>query len=345
MSERPGYLLPIRCGAGGPAADLTGYLRAVARRCEVVVVDGSDRPVFERNHAAWSGLARHVPPDPELACRNGKAHGVLTGMRLITAGRVVIADDDVRYDARTLRAVLAALDGADLVVPQNYFDPLPWHAAWDSARSLINRGLGTDYPGTLAVRRDAFWRAGGYDGNVLFENLELVRTLRAAGSRVLSAPGILVRRRPPSAGQFARQRVRQAYDSLAQPARLAAELALLPAAVTAVRGRRVGLVGAAAVAGGLVAEAGRRRAGGAAVFPTWLPLFAPAWLAERGVCSWLALACRLRGGVRYAGTRLRIAASSEPALRRRVPVRAALAAAERAEADPGVRTVAERLEA
>jgi hypothetical protein len=74
------------------------------------------------------------------------------------------------------------------VVPQNYFDPLPWHAAWDSARILLNRGLGMDYPGTLAVRRAAFLSAGCYDGDVLFENLELMRTLRSDGARLGSRP-------------------------------------------------------------------------------------------------------------------------------------------------------------
>jgi len=40
-----------------------------------------------------------------------------------------------------------------------------------------------DYPGTMAVRRTAFLRSGCYNGDVLFENLELMRTLRAGGAR------------------------------------------------------------------------------------------------------------------------------------------------------------------
>ncbi|MEN3362683.1 MAG: hypothetical protein V7637_6665 [Mycobacteriales bacterium] len=341
MTDRPGYLLPIRCADGEPIAELTGYLRTVAGCCDVIVVDGSAPPVFQRNHAAWRGFARHLPPDPRLAYGNGKVNGVLTGMRVTAAARVVIADDDVRYDRRSLAAVLALLDRADLVIPQNYFDPLPWHAAWDSARSLINRSLGGDYPGTLAVRRAAFHGAGCYDGDVLFENLELVRTMRAAGARVVAAPHILVPRRPPRPRHFARQRVRQAYDSLAQPGRLAVELALLPGVLTAGR-RRPAAVAAVAGVGVLLAEAGRRRAGGSAVFPGWLSLLAPAWLAERSVCSWLALACRARGGVRYAGGRLRRAATSTAVLRRRAR-RLGLTAAGRAEPRPYVAAVAEGL--
>ncbi len=110
---------------------------------------------------------------------------------------------------------------ADLVRPQNVFDPLPWHARWDTARMLLNRAFGSDHPGTLGVRRSFLASIGGYDGDVLFENLELVRTVLAAGGRVVDAPGMYVRRRPPTPARFLEQRPRQAYDDLAQPARLA----------------------------------------------------------------------------------------------------------------------------
>ncbi len=237
-------------------------------------------------------------------------------MRAAGAERVIIADDDVRYDEDSLARVLALLDDADLVIPQNYFRPLPWHAAWDSARTLINRSVGMDYPGTLAVRRGAFFAAGCYDGDVIFENLELIRTMWAAGARVRQAPEVYVRRLPPSARRFAGQRVRQAYDSLAQPPRLAAELALLPAIALAAAGRRYAVLGTAAAAAVGLAEIGRRRHGGKAVFSPVIPLLAPAWVAERSVCGWLALGSRLRGGVRYCGQRLPRAATPAVVLRR-----------------------------
>jgi hypothetical protein len=187
-----------------------------------------------------------------------------------------------------------------------------------------------DYPGTLAVRRAAFLSAGCYDGNVLFENLELMRTLRAAGARLAPAPDVFVRRLPPDFRHFAGQRVRQAYDSLAQPPRLAAELALLPAAAFATVTRRYWLLAGATGTAAALAEVGRRRHDGAAVFPWYLPLLAPVWLAERSVCSWLALGCRLRGGVRYRGQRLPRAATSVRVLRCRP---AALRAARGTESD------------
>ena len=105
----------------------------------------------------------------------------------------------------------AALECADVVRPQNYFEPLPWHAWIDTGRTLLNRISGGDWPGTLGVRWPILSMAGGYDGNVLFENLELVRTVKAAGGLEHSAAGIYVRRLPPSAHHFWSQRVRQAY--------------------------------------------------------------------------------------------------------------------------------------
>jgi hypothetical protein len=325
---RPTYLLPLRWEAGRNADELTAYLRRIAETCEVVVVDGSPDPVFRSHHHSWRQSSCHICPDSSLTCRNGKVNAVMTGMRMASGDRVVIADDDVRYDDQQLANVLMLLGSADIVIPQNYFSPLPWHAAWDSARSLINRAFGMDYPGTVAVRRSAFMELGCYDGDVLFENLELIRTLVAGGAQLASAPQIFVRRLPPDFHQFARQRIRQAYDSLAQPLRLAAELTLLPAGVIAAVNRRYTVLGAAAAAAVVLAELGRRRHGGTAAFSWVVPLLAPAWIAERSVCSWLAVACRLRGGITYAGHRISRAATPAKVLRRRARLLSAAGSAE-----------------
>jgi hypothetical protein len=172
---------------------------------------------------------------------------------------------------------------------------------------------------------------GGYDGDVMFENLEMSRTLRVAGGRELLAPSIFVRRRPPSAAHFRGQRVRQAYDDFAQPARLLVEATLLPLlldlARRAYRGRTrqaaAGLVGllTASVA---LAERGRRAHGAAANFPASSALWAPAWILERAVCVWMAIGYRVTGGVPYGGQRLPYAAHSLRWLRRHADRRAAL---------------------
>jgi hypothetical protein len=316
MTESLSYVLPLRWhDDDGRLGELTRYLDWLSSRCEVIVVDGSPDPLFERHAAAWAGRVVHCRPDPDLRFLNGKVNGVITGVRRTTSDTVVLADDDVRYDADSLEAVAAALDESDLVIPQNVFSGWPWHARWDNARSLLNRAFGNDYPGTLGVRRSAF--GDGYDGDVLFENLELIRTVAASGGRIRSLPGLFVRRLPPSASGFRSQRVRQAYDSLAQPARLAVELAVLP--VTGAVAWRFGWIGLAATAGLtiVVAEVGRRRHGGRTVYPVTAALWAPLWVAERGVCSWLAFWQRtVRGGVGYAGNRITVAAHSRRHLTR-----------------------------
>jgi cellulose synthase/poly-beta-1,6-N-acetylglucosamine synthase-like glycosyltransferase len=314
------YLLPIKAAAA-PDDELVAYVRAVAQWCDVVVVDGSAPAVFAAAARAWGAVVTHVPPDADLAGANGKVNGVLTGLRRARHEAVVIADDDVRYDRAALERVVALLGerGAAAVRPQNYFAPLPWHARWDTARTLLNRAGGGDFPGTLAVRRSVVAKAGGYDPDVLFENLELLRTVEAMGGRVVSAADLYVARRPPTAHHFFRQRVRQAYDELARPHRMAMQLVLVPSVLIAVvTGRRRWLLGAAALAVG-TAEAGRRRAGGRAVFPATSAWWAPAWLLERGVCAWWALGARARGGARYSGGRLRRAATSPRRLRTALP--------------------------
>jgi hypothetical protein len=313
------YLIPVRWQGGGQRAGMTEYLAELAALGpEVIVVDGSPPAVFAANVDAWrSHVAAHVVPDPAEACLNGKVAGVRTAAKLATRERLVIADDDVRYDRDSLRRLLDLLEEFDLVRPQNFFDPLPWHARWDSARTLLNRSFGADFPGTLGVRRSRFVAMGGYDGDVLFENLELIRTVRADGGRTHSPLDLYVRRLPPSSAHFRGQRVRQAYDDFALPARMAFELALIPALSLALRRHRGDVVLAAAASSVLVAERGRRRAGGERFFPPSVSLLAPVWLAERGSCAWLAVLHRWRrGGVRYAGSTIRVAANSEAALRR-----------------------------
>jgi hypothetical protein len=315
------YVMPLRRGtAAEDAEEFWAYLRLLSTRVrEVILVDGSPSEVFE-THAAKlrRSSVRHVPVDAGLVSPMGKVGGVLTGLRLAGHERVVIADDDVRYTPDALARVVALLEGYHVVRPQNYFDPLPWHARYDTARTLLNRLCGGDWPGTLGVRRSALRATDGYDGGAMFENLELVRTVRAAGGTEAVPLDLFVTRRPPSTRQFFSQRVRQAYDELARPLRFGLFLALLPLAATlAARGCWAALR-IALIASMVLAEAGRRRSGGTAVFPATASLLAPAWLAERAACTWLALGARIfLGGIPYGDSALRLAANSGKELRRR----------------------------
>lgn len=301
------YVLPI-AAQFSQAGKLSGYLQRLSRMVnEVIVVDGSPNETFEAHARAWSAHVRHLRPGMQTT--NGKVAGVMTGVRAARHECVIIADDDVRYRRAELLRMLGLLQRHEVVRPQNFFHPLPWHARWDTARSLLNRLGDGDWPGTLGVRRSMLLEAGGYSGEVLFENLELVRTMRAAGGREAAPLDLFVVRRPPSATHFFSQRLRQAYDEWARPVRFAAQLALLPAGMLVVR-HRPGLLLAAAACGIAAAEIGRRKGKGRTVFPSSSALWAPAWLAERSVTSWMALSTRLLfGGARYRATRLKNAAT------------------------------------
>jgi hypothetical protein len=315
------YILPIKSATPNTSAELRAYIAWIAARAEVIVVDGSSEEIFAAHEREWGAGVRHVAPAPDLVSPMGKVGGVLTGLRLASHEAVIIADDDVRYDDESLAQVVAALAAADVVRPQNYFQPLPWHARWDSGRMLLNRLTGGDWPGTLGVRRSRLRATNGYDGSVMFENLELVRTVLASGGRERVLYGAYVLRRPSTTRHFWSQRVRQAYDEIARPARFVAQLAVLPIVlVLAITGHWLGIaVGAATIV--VAAEIGRRREGATRAFPASTPLFAPLWLVERAVCSWLALGARIfLGGVPYRGTILHSAATPMRVLKQRYEV-------------------------
>ena len=300
------YILPLRSRNAAGVEELAGYLQSL-QGVDVIVVDGSAPEIFAIVHRAVGRFATHVAPT--VAGTNGKARGVLTGLALAANEKIVVADEDVRYDTDSLQRVLLMLDDADVVRPQNYFLPAPWHAVLDSARALMNRAFDGDWPGTLAFRKAALPK--GYNPNVLFENFELVRTIRARGRTEVIASDCFVARRPPSVEHFVSQRVRQAYDEFARPARLVAALAVLPAVVAgwALAGFMVP-IGLALLAIACAAI-GWLRAGAYRYFSLLAVFAAPFWMIERAVCAWLALYERCAfGGVRYGDSILRAAASS-----------------------------------
>lgn len=308
------YILPLRAAGPYGLDELAGYLNGLPVD-QIVVADSSSPPLFARLGALLHARIEHVATDPRIRGLNGKVRNVLTGLALARHERVVVADDDVRYDGASLRRVLDSLSDADVVRPQNYFEPLPWHALLDTGRILLNRALDGDWPGTLAFRRSML--PHGYNADVLFENLELVRTIRARGGREVVARDVYVRRLPPTTGHFFSQRVRQAYDEFARPLRLAIALAILPAIAISAATRTWIVPAAFGSAALALAAIGWLRDGGRRRFPALAILAAPLWVLERAACAWLAVYQRARyGGVRYAGGVVRDAASARKELRR-----------------------------
>jgi hypothetical protein len=306
VSARCTYLLPIRRTRAGGAeiAAFSRYFESLAAAgCEVLVVDGSPPGVFAAHHEAWATRARHVGVDPQYPYLNGKVNGIHTGVAVATCERIILADDDIRYTAENVGEMCRLLDDFDLVRPQNYLSPLPWWARMEAARMLVNRGVlrNADYPGTCGIRRSAMLRVGHYDGDVLFDNEEIVRHFIVNGATVCHANDFFVLKRPPTLRKWREQRPRQAYEDFGMRAKTAAFMAVVPlAAATAAFGGVGALLGYIAAISGvslLLAERGRRRGTARRHVPWHVPLHAPLWVLERSLSVYWAIYWRIaRGG-------------------------------------------------
>ena len=173
---------------------------------------------------------------------------------------------------------------------------------------LINRGVlrTGDYPGTCAFRRSTCLRIGHYDGDVLFDNEEIVRHFVLKGADVCFALDLFVLKRPPAFRKWLEQRPRQAYEDFAMRAKTTFFLSVLPVtiAVAIISSARTavaffGFISASAV---LLARRGLWRDKAYRVFPAFVVLYAPLWLVERALSVYWSLYWRMaRGGYPFGG--------------------------------------------
>jgi len=304
------YLLPIRRVKTSRAelADFAGYFqRLAAAGCEVVVIDGSPPEVFEELDRAWSGLCRHETVDRSHGFLNDKVNGILTGLALPGCEAVILADDDIRYTGPDVARMCALLEWNEMVRPQNYLTPLPWWGRLEAARMLINRAVlkTGDYPGTCGFRRTAFTRVGPYDGDVLFDNEELIRHFASAGGVVAYARDFFIRKNAPAFAKWCEQRPRQAYEDFELRVKTAFFATLLPVLflLRLFAGRKAARIATASAVIGSVALATRGRTEGAArFFPASVCLAAPLWVLERCLSTYWAFWWKLRhGGYPFGG--------------------------------------------
>ena len=307
------YLLPIRRVRANVSEmeNFARYFQMLAGAgCEVLVVDGSPPEVFDEHERVWHGLCKHVKVNPSYTYLNGKVNGVHTGVDLAGFERIVLADDDIRYTVQDIERMCHLLDQHEMVRPQNYLSPLPWWGRMEAARMLINRGVlqTGDYPGTCAFRRSTCLRVGHYDGDVLFDNEEIVRHFLLQGADVHYALDFFVHKRPPTLRKWMEQRPRQAYEDFVMRAKTALFMSLLPV------GLALGLFSGARAALGFVlfvslsavvlALRGLLRHRAYRFFRPYVVLYAPLWILERALSSYWALYWRIaRGGYPF-GDRL-----------------------------------------
>lgn len=291
------YLLTIRRVRfdAEEAENFRTYFQSLhAAGCEVLVVDGSPPDVFAEHAKAWRGACRHEPVDPQYKFLNGKVNGIHTGVALAEHNRIILADDDIRYTPKNVRRMADLLEDYDLARPQNYFQPLPVWARTEAARMLINRAwiAEGDYSGTLGVTRNAMLRFGHYDGDVLFDNEEIVRHFRSKRAHIKYARDFFVLKLPPTFEKWIEQRPRQAYEDFVIRAKTLFFLAL-PAVLILTwlkSGWRLSLAYILLISVGAIVTAARGLSDGAAHFvPVSTVLYAPLWIAERSVSTYWAL--------------------------------------------------------
>jgi hypothetical protein len=290
-------LLPIRRAAfdANETREFAEYFQQL-RSCvsEILVIDGSSPKIFEQQRAIWSDLCRHEHVDPGFDYLNDKVNGIHTGVQLATTDKIILGDDDVRYDADKIDIIFALLEKFEVVRPQNYLAPQPWWARMEAARMLINRATlrAADYPGTCAFRRETFLRAGHYDGDVLFDNEEIIRHFAREGASICYANDLFVRKKPPRFPKWLEQRPRQAYEDFGLRFKTALffSLPLLAIFFSLLSAKQLSLFVMSILGMSiLLAFAGRRRGRAREVIPIGVCFFAPLWIIERSLSTYWAL--------------------------------------------------------
>ena len=307
------YLLPLRRTQflANEAAEWASYFESLSKAgCEVVIIDGSPPGVFSHHAKVFGTTHSHIQVDRRFSYLNDKVNAVHTGVAFTDNEKIILADDDIRYTAENIRETVELLERYEVVRPQNFLSPLPWWARIEAARMLINRGVlrTADYPGTCGFRRSTMLRVGHYDGDVLFDNEEIIRHFAEKGATIAYATDLFIRKRPPHFRKWMEQRARQAYEDFGLRLKTSLFVSLPPLllAVTllfGLRGLVAYLIALALVSVG-VALRGWIRGRAKEVTPLSCCVFAPIWVLERSISTYAAIYWYLaRGGYPF-GDRL-----------------------------------------
>jgi hypothetical protein len=279
--------------ANGDLRDFATYLSSLAiAGCEVIVVDDSPAPVFENNRRVLRWVSRHIAARPRHRSFSGTIDVVRTAIDVSTCDKVIVAEENVRYDSAAIDSVCELLDSHEVVEPQDYFDPLPWWIGIEAGRMLVHRGVEPlpDHGATFGMRKATVRSLRGVD--VAWSNGDdPVRHLTSQGAEVFSACDVFVRRLPPPLGDWLHDRPKQAGDDFAMPVKTAFFFALLPVAMilAVLGGARLAGGYAGAIALSSLVLAIRGRAGKATFFPLRACLSAPLWVLERSISVYWAL--------------------------------------------------------
>jgi hypothetical protein len=295
LNKRCTYV--VRVGAERRSEDdlreLARYLSTLGTAgCEVVILDSSPRPELERRSSVLRWVGRHLSVRDDDSIR--------AAATFAACENVIVASEDVRYSAKAIGEVCDHLRRHEVIVPQDYLDPMPWWGGIETSRMLVHRAieLRPDHGATFAFRRGT--------GRGLRELARLntrdaahdqpLRRLAAVGADVFTPANVFVRRETGPFAAWLAQRPRIAGNELVLPVKTAFFLALIPflLVLALLGGARMALGYSALIAFSTTALALRGR-GRASAFPLRACFFAPLWIIERSVSVYWALFRKLRG--------------------------------------------------
>jgi hypothetical protein len=180
----------------------------------------------------------------------------------------------------------------------------------ESARMLINRATlkTADYPGTCAFRRRTFLNSGEYDGDVLFDNEELIRHFARSGARIAYENDFFILKRAPEFRKWLEQRPRQAYEDFGLRGKTIVFATILPLTALIIVSGGIFAFGWFVLTLHLVSSAiamiGRKRGAATEYFDWFAPFYASLWVLERAISTWWAFLWKIRYGGYPFGRRL-----------------------------------------
>src|SRR3954451_13537156 len=152
--------------ASGDLRDLGSYLSTLAvAGCEVIVIDDSPAPAFENNRRVLRWVSRHIAARPRHRNFSGTIDVVRTAIDVSTCDKIIVAEENVRYDGEAVDQICELLDLHEVVEPQDYFDPLPWWIGIEAGRMLVHRGVEPlpDHGATFGMRKSSIRGLRGVD--------------------------------------------------------------------------------------------------------------------------------------------------------------------------------------
>jgi hypothetical protein len=134
-------------------------------------------------------------------------------------------------------------------------------------------------------------RVGHYDGDVLFDNEEIVKHFQLKGAHICYARDFFLLKLPPPFGKWIEQRPRQAYEDFVMRAKTSFFAAVpIVLAITLLKsGWQMTLICAALISfGAIVSAIFGLNNGAVKFFSPKIVFYAPLWVAERCVSTYWA---------------------------------------------------------